>query len=40
MLRRVHGTDCPVHVGYLDGDGREIPLADVAIIPAGSSSPA
>jgi hypothetical protein len=40
MLRRVRGTDCPVHVGYLDDDGREVPLANVAIIPAGSSSPA
>jgi hypothetical protein len=39
MLRRVLGTDCPVHVGYLDGDGREVPLADVAVIPAGSSCP-
>ena len=28
------------NVGYLDGDGREIPLADVAIIPAGPSSSA
>ena len=35
MLRRVRGTDCPVHVGYLDDEGREVPLADVAVIPAG-----
>ena len=35
MLRRVRGTDCPVRVGYLDDEGREIPLADVAVIPAG-----
>jgi DNA-binding HxlR family transcriptional regulator len=40
MLRRVRGTDCPVHVAYLDGEGREVPLADVAVIPAGSSSSA
>ena len=33
MFRRVRGTDCPVHVGYLDDAGRESP--DVAIIPAG-----
>jgi hypothetical protein len=25
MLRRVRGTDCPVHVGYLDDEGREVP---------------
>ena len=34
MLRRVRGTDCPVHVGYLDDEGREVPPADVAIVPA------
>jgi DNA-binding HxlR family transcriptional regulator len=34
MLRRVRGTDGPVHVGYLDEEGREVPSADVAIIPA------
>src|SRR5215469_998146 len=37
MLRRVRGTDCPVHVGYLNDQGREVPLADVAVIPASSS---
>jgi len=34
MLRRVRGTDYPVHVGYLDDSGREVPPADVAIISA------
>ena len=34
MLRRVRGTDGPVHVGYLDDEGREVLPADVAIIPA------
>jgi DNA-binding HxlR family transcriptional regulator len=34
MLRRVRGTDGPVRVGYLDDEGREVPPADVAIIPA------
>jgi hypothetical protein len=34
MLRRVRGTDGPVHVGYLDEEGREVLPADVAIIPA------
>ena len=33
-MRRVRGTDCPVRVGYLDEAGHEIPLADVAAIPA------
>ena len=36
MLRRVRGTDGPVRVGYLDEQGREVPLADVTVIPAGS----
>jgi DNA-binding HxlR family transcriptional regulator len=36
MLRRVRGTDCPVRVGYLDEQGQEVPLADVAVIPAGA----
>jgi DNA-binding HxlR family transcriptional regulator len=36
MLRRVRGTDCPVRVGYLDEQGQAVPLADVAVIPAGS----
>lgn len=34
MLRRVRGTDRPVRVGYIDEDGREVPLTDVAVIPA------
>jgi DNA-binding HxlR family transcriptional regulator len=34
MLRRVRGTDRPVHVGYIDEDGCEIPLTDVAVVPA------
>ncbi len=36
MLRRVRGTDCPVRVGYLDEQGQEVPLADVAVIPTGA----
>ena len=36
MLRRVRGTDCPVHVGFVDERGREVQPADVAMIPAGS----
>jgi hypothetical protein len=36
MLRRVKGTDCAVHVGYVDERGREIEPADVAIIPTGA----
>jgi DNA-binding HxlR family transcriptional regulator len=33
MLRRVRGTACPVHIGYLDDEGREVLPADVAMIP-------
>ena len=36
MLRRIRGTDLPVHVGYVDDQGNEIAQADVAMIPAGS----
>ena len=36
MLRRIRGTDLPVHVGYVDDQGNEIAGADVAMIPAGS----
>jgi DNA-binding HxlR family transcriptional regulator len=34
MLRRVRGTDRPVHVGFIDDDGCEIPLTDVTVVPA------
>jgi DNA-binding HxlR family transcriptional regulator len=34
MLRRVRGTDRPVHVGFIDDGGREVARADVAMIPA------
>jgi DNA-binding HxlR family transcriptional regulator len=33
MLRRVRGTDCPVHVGYVDERGREVEPVNVAMIP-------
>ena len=36
MLRRIRGTDCPVRVGYLDEQGREVEPADLAVIPAGA----
>ena len=36
MLRRVRGTDRPVHVGFVDERGREVQPADVAMIPGGS----
>jgi DNA-binding HxlR family transcriptional regulator len=32
MLRRVRGTDRPVHVGYLDDRGREVSPDDVDMI--------
>jgi DNA-binding HxlR family transcriptional regulator len=37
MLRRVAGTDCPVHVGYIDPDGREVSPDGFAIVPAQTS---
>jgi DNA-binding HxlR family transcriptional regulator len=36
VLRRIRGTDLPVHVGYVDDQGNEVALADVAMIPADS----
>lgn len=42
MLRRVAGTDQPVHVGYIDPDGREVAADRFAMIatygPAGENS--
>ena len=32
MLRRVRDSDRPVHVGFVDDRGREIPAEDVAMI--------
>ena len=37
MLRRIRGTDEPVHVGYIDDQGNEVAPADVAVIPAARS---
>jgi DNA-binding HxlR family transcriptional regulator len=34
MLRRVAGTACPVHVGYIDPDGREVSPDGFAMVPA------
>jgi DNA-binding HxlR family transcriptional regulator len=34
VLRRIRGTDLPVHVGYLDDQGHEVALTDVAVILA------
>jgi hypothetical protein len=36
MLRRVRGTDHPVHVGYVDESGREVEPDDVSVIPTAS----
>jgi DNA-binding HxlR family transcriptional regulator len=36
LLRRVRGTDRPVHVGYIDERGREVESDDVSIIPSSS----
>jgi len=42
MLRRRRGTGgtggAPLHVGYIDDDGREVTLPDVRMIPAGSAT--
>jgi DNA-binding HxlR family transcriptional regulator len=42
MLRRRAGTGgpggTPLHVGYIDDDGREVILPDVRMIPAGSAT--
>jgi DNA-binding HxlR family transcriptional regulator len=32
IIRRQAGTDRPVHVGFVDGDGQEVRLADVRFI--------
>jgi DNA-binding HxlR family transcriptional regulator len=32
MLRRVRDSDRPVHVGFVDDGGREVPAEDVAMI--------
>jgi DNA-binding HxlR family transcriptional regulator len=34
MLRRIRGTDLPVHVGYVDDQGNEVAPAEVAMMPA------
>jgi DNA-binding HxlR family transcriptional regulator len=39
MLRRVAGTDVPVHVGYIGPDGREIPDERLAMIQATPAIP-
>jgi DNA-binding HxlR family transcriptional regulator len=36
MLRRVAGTDRPVHVGYIDAAGQEVAPDSVAVIPASA----
>jgi hypothetical protein len=33
MLRRVAGTDCPVHIGYIDPDGQEVSPDGFAMVP-------
>jgi DNA-binding HxlR family transcriptional regulator len=39
MLRRRRGTGGgPLHVAYVDGNGREVTLPDVRMIPAGSAA--
>ena len=38
MLRRVRDTGRPAHVAFVDEDGQELALADVAVIPATAGS--
>jgi DNA-binding HxlR family transcriptional regulator len=38
MLRRIRGTDLPVHVAYVDDQGNEVARTDVAVIPADPTS--
>jgi DNA-binding HxlR family transcriptional regulator len=33
-LRRIRGTDLPVHVGYLDDHGNQVAFADVVVLTA------
>ena len=35
MLRRRTGSAAPLHVAYVDGQGHEVTLPDVRMIPAG-----
>ena len=37
MLRRVAGTDCPVHIGFVDPDGREVSPDGMVMISAYTS---
>jgi hypothetical protein len=38
MLRRRGTGGAPLHVGYIDDDGREVTLPDVRMIPAAARS--
>jgi DNA-binding HxlR family transcriptional regulator len=37
MLRRVRGTDRPVHVGFVDDEGHEIAPGEVTVVPAAGT---
>jgi DNA-binding HxlR family transcriptional regulator len=37
ILRRVEGTERPVHVGFIDDDGNEVDNSSVAMIPTAAS---
>jgi DNA-binding HxlR family transcriptional regulator len=36
VARRARGSGKPLHVGYLDDQGHEVPLADVEFIPTAN----
>jgi hypothetical protein len=32
VVRRIRDTDRPLHVGFIDDEGREVPLSDVSLV--------
>jgi DNA-binding HxlR family transcriptional regulator len=36
LVRRIRDTESPVHVGFIDPQGREVEAADVAVIPTAA----
>jgi hypothetical protein len=36
VIRRARGTGAPLHVGYVDDEGREVALEDVEFAPTAN----
>lgn len=36
VVRRIRDTDQPSHVGFIDDEGREVPLSDVSMVRAAA----